>query len=70
MFIIGVNALVAGGWVGILVSPGGDTLAVMLGVLAGLGYVVAFLVAGYRLYSKYEATTGAVRFPGNVDGVS
>jgi hypothetical protein len=64
VFITAVNALVAGGWVGILLSPAGRSAAIVLGVLAGLAYVSAFYYAGYRLYRKYEATTGVVRFPG------
>ena len=39
LFITGVTALVAGGWVGILVVPAGTALAVALGALAGLAYV-------------------------------
>jgi hypothetical protein len=63
LFITTVTALVAGGWVGILVSPAGTTVAVALGVLAGLAYIGIFLYAGYRLYTVYERTSGAVRFP-------
>ena len=63
MFITGVTALVAGGWLGILVSPAGTVVAVVLGVLGGLAYISSFLYAGYRLYQRYEATTGVVRFP-------
>jgi hypothetical protein len=63
LFITGVTALIAGGWVGILVSPAGTALAVVLGALAGVAYIGAFLYAGYRLYVRYEATDGQVRFP-------
>jgi len=70
LFITTVTALVAGGWVGILVSPGGTALAVVLGVLAGLAYVAGFLLAGYRLYTRYEATTGASRFPSDAGEIS
>jgi hypothetical protein len=63
IFITGVTALVAGGWVGILAGPAGTAVAVVLGVLAGVGYVAAFLFAGYRLYSRNERAPGVVRFP-------
>ena len=36
----------------------------MLGALAGVAYVAAFLFAGYRLYTASERT---VRFPSTVD---
>jgi hypothetical protein len=32
-------------------------------VRAGVGYVGALLLAGYRLYSRYEPTPDLVRFP-------
>jgi hypothetical protein len=63
LFITGVTALVAGGWVGILVSPAGTSVGVVVGVLAGLLYVAAFIIAGYRLYIRYETTAELVRFP-------
>ena len=63
LFITGVTSIVAGGWVGILVSPVGTAFAVTVGVLAGLLYVGLFLYAGYRLYVKYERTDGSVMFP-------
>ncbi len=63
LFITGITSLIAGGWVGILVSPAGRPIAVTLGVLAGLAYLGAFLHAGYRLYTRYEETPGLVRFP-------
>jgi hypothetical protein len=62
-FITTITALVAGGWVGILVSPAGLGVAVTLGIVAGLGYIAGFMYAGYRLYSVYESTPGQVRFP-------
>ena len=62
-FITGVTSIVAGGWVGILVSPAGTAFAVVVGVLAGLAYIAAFLFAGYRLYTRYEQTPGLVLFP-------
>jgi hypothetical protein len=67
LFITTVTALVAGGWVGILLGPVGSLAAVTLGVVAGLAYVAAFLYAGYRLYTVYERTPGVVRFPGAPD---
>ena len=63
IFITGITSLIAGGWVGILVSPAGRPIAVTLGLLAGLGYLSAFVYAGYRLYTRYERTPGVVRFP-------
>jgi hypothetical protein len=63
VFIVVVNALVAGGWVGILVNPAGTAIAVVVGVLAGVAYVLSFFYAGFRLFREYEATTGRVRFP-------
>ena len=63
LFITSVTALVAGGWVGILVSPAGTPAAVTIGVVGGLAYVAAFLYAGYRLYVRYERAEGYVRFP-------
>ena len=63
IFITGITSLIAGGWVGILVSPAGRPVAVTLGVLGGLVYLGAFLLAGYRLYTRYEQTPGLVRFP-------
>ena len=58
-----VNALVAGGWVGILVGPAGTTLAVALGVVAGLVHLGTFMYAVSRLFARAEATPGLVRFP-------
>jgi hypothetical protein len=63
MFITGVTALIAGGWVGILVSSAGTAVAIAVGLLAGLAYLGAFLYAGYRLYGAYERTSGEVLFP-------
>jgi hypothetical protein len=63
MFITAVTALIAGGWIGILVSPAGLPVAVVLGVVAGILYVATFMYAGYRLYVQYERTPGIVRFP-------
>lgn len=63
LFITGVTALVAGGWTGILVSPGGTALAIVVGMLAGIAYIAGFLHAGYRLYVRYEQAGGQVRFP-------
>ena len=63
IFITGITSLIAGGWVGILVSPAGRPVALTLGVLGGLVYLGAFLLAGYRLYTRYEQTPGLVRFP-------
>jgi hypothetical protein len=62
-FITGVTALVAGGWVGILVSPIGTAASVVVGIVAGLAYLGAFFYAGYRLYTVYERMSGAVLFP-------
>ena len=42
----GVTSIVAGGWVGILVSPAGTAFAVVVGVLAGFAYIAVFLFAG------------------------
>ena len=70
LFITMVTALVAGGWVGILVSPLGTAVAIVLGLLGGLGYVGAFLYAGYRLYVRYDSELDAVRFPSPVDDES
>jgi hypothetical protein len=63
LFITGVTSIVAGGWVGILVSPVGTGVALVVGILSGLAYIAAFLLAGYRLYAIYEGTPGLVRFP-------
>jgi hypothetical protein len=68
-FITAVTALIAGGWVGILVSPAGRAVAVVLGAPDGVAYVAAFLFAGYRLYTASEPTT-AVRFPSKLDSSS
>jgi len=62
-FITLITALVTGGWVGILAAPLGTAASVLLGCLAGLAYVAAFIVAGYRLYEAYEGATGQTRFP-------
>jgi hypothetical protein len=62
-FITGVGSLVAGGWIGILVSPIGTALAVAMGALAGLAYLALFFFGGYRLYTVYARTPGVVRFP-------
>ena len=62
-FITAVLALVAGGWVGILVSPAGRAVAVILGALAGLAYVGAFAYSGYRVFKRYDAEVGTPRFP-------
>jgi hypothetical protein len=63
LFIIGVTALVAGGWIGILVAPIGLAGAIVVGIAGGLAYIAAFLFAGYRLYQVYERTSGSVLFP-------
>jgi hypothetical protein len=63
LFITSVTALVAGGWVGILLEPAGRGVATVVGVLAGLAYIAAFLYAGYRLYQRYERVSGTVLFP-------
>ena len=70
LFITGVTALVAGGWVGILVAPVGRNAAVAIGCLAGLAYMAAFLLAGYRLYRTYERTSVAVQFPSDTAGTA
>lgn len=49
LFITIVNSLGAGAWVGIVCSPLDILTAVTLGVLAGLGYVGAFVTAGRGL---------------------
>jgi hypothetical protein len=58
-----VNALVAGGWVGILAAPAGRTVAVVVGVLAGLGYLAAFMYAVARLFAQAERMPELVHFP-------
>jgi heme A synthase len=63
MFIVVVNALVAGGWIGIMVSPLGTAASVVLGLLGGLAYVGAFIVAGYRMYIRSVNDPDEVRFP-------
>jgi hypothetical protein len=70
LFITGVTSIVAGGWVGILVSPAGTAFAVVVGVLAGLAYIAVFMLAGYRLYTRYEQTPGLVLFPTPTEDVS
>jgi hypothetical protein len=58
-----VNGLVAGGWVGILAAPAGRTVAVLLGVVAGLGYLAAFMYAVARLFAQAERMPELVHFP-------
>jgi hypothetical protein len=70
LFITGVTSIVAGGWVGILVSPAGTAFAVVVGVLAGLAYIAVFMLAGYRLYTRYEQTPGLVLFLTPTEDVS
>ena len=63
MFITSVNALVAGSWTGVLLAPLGRAPAVVVGIVAGLAYVAAFLVAGIRVARRMESAPDAVRFP-------
>jgi hypothetical protein len=63
MFITSVNALVAGSWVGILVAPLDETIAVVLGILAGLAYIGGFLTTGIRIARRMDSAPDAVRFP-------
>ena len=63
MFITMVNALVAGGWAGLLFAPWGTAVAATLGILTGVAYVGAFLYAGYRIYRRTEADPDTIRFP-------
>jgi hypothetical protein len=63
MFITMVNALVAGGWAGLLFAPWGTPVAATLGILTGVAYVGAFLYAGYRIYRRTEADPDTIRFP-------
>ena len=67
MFITVVNALVAGGWIGILTAPLGTVASVALGVLAGSLYVAAFVYAGYRAFLVTFGHPGSVRFPVSPD---
>jgi hypothetical protein len=67
MFITVVNALAAGGWVGILVSPWGSSAAVALGVLSGVAYLGGYVYAGYRGYHRMESHPDTVRFPTPAD---
>jgi hypothetical protein len=67
MFITSVNALVAGSWAGVLVSPLGTTPAVVVGILAGLAYVALFLAAGIKVARRMESAPDAIRFPTTSD---
>ena len=66
-FIVGVTALVAGGWTAILLAPMGTAPAAVAGTLVGLGYFVLFLYSSYRLYAVNERQPGQVRFPSQSD---
>jgi hypothetical protein len=63
MFIIVVNGLATGGWFAILFSPWGTEPAVVLGVLSGLAYVAAFMVAGQRGWKRLLTDPDTVHFP-------
>ena len=62
LFSTVVNALVAGGLVGLIGRPWGTGWAWGLGAVAGVCYVAGFVALGYRSYSQ-SLLVQFVRFP-------